>query len=161
MLRTLTVAALALLMLTAACNRTEPADKEPGDRLLALQGGPVAFKCREIVPVIPVNGSVEGKTCTENKAVINGWSLLCVVDGQCNTPARLAELNQAAEDFCAQWCAKKNCAYRYTKRDRCDSSHCLQSKDCQKNCDGPLRDSCYFQQRAPNFNCQCLERVVE
>ncbi len=150
---------LVLLLTVGACNRDDSSQTEQNDRLLALRGGPVAFQCKEIDAFIPKREFVEGETCQENKAVVNGWSLLCLVANQCNTPARLAELNQAAEAVCAEWCAKKKCDYQYTKREKCDSSRCVNFADCQKNCNVPFRDQCYFQQAAPNFNCQCRERI--
>ena len=150
---------MASLAGLSACASDEAAARRAADRALALQAGPAPFKCHDLFPVIPVNGSVEGKTCPQNMAVVNGWSELCLAAGQCNTPARLAEINRAAEDFCADWCAKKSCAYRYTKRTKCDSSWCLNSKNCQQNCDLPLLDACFLQQDTPNYNCECKDKA--
>lgn len=160
---------LITLALTSviSCSRKEPDSRrddsitrEVGDLNMALQGGPPAFNCHELRAVIPKNGSVEGKLCSQNKAVINGASVKCVAAGQCNTQARLGELNNALEAFCADWCAKKSCDYQYAPRSKCDSIWCLESPLCQKNCDLPLRDSCSAQQPAPNYNCECIEKVT-
>lgn len=160
---------LITFALTSAtsCSRSEPPSPQDesvaraaGDRNIALQGGPPPFNCHDLEALIPKNGSVEGKVCSQNKTVVNGWSEKCVATGQCNTPARLRELNGAAEAFCADWCAKKQCDYRYTARPKCDSSWCQNSRECQQNCDLPLLDTCYFQQPAPNYNCQCIEKVT-
>ena len=150
---------IVLLLSFTGCKEDESIARKNTDRSLAFQPAQRAFLCQDIKPLIPVGGSAEGKTCPENKTVINGWSETCVAAGQCNTPVRLGEINKAAEEFCADWCRRKNCDYKYTKRDKCDSSWCLNSKDCQANCGVPLLDTCYFQQAAPNYNCQCQEKV--
>ena len=158
-LRVATLLVTAALVGLAGCVRDESAARRAADRTLTLQPGPAAFKCHDLLGVIPINEFVEGKTCSQNMAVVNGWSELCVAAGQCNTPARLNETNRAAEDFCADWCAKKDCGYRYTKHTACDSQWCLASNRCQQNCNVPLMDACFFQQAAPNYNCECKVRV--
>ncbi|HEY7409929.1 MAG TPA: hypothetical protein VII13_04255 [Vicinamibacteria bacterium] len=130
------------------------------DRERALRPGRVAPQCHELQAVIPAGGALEGPACPDNRAVVNGWSEKCVGSQQCNTPARRAELNQAAEAFCASWCAAKRCGYRYGARDACDSNWCMDSDFCRRNCDAPLLDTCYFQQAAPAYNCECLPGVV-
>jgi hypothetical protein len=161
------VAPLALALLLGGC-REEAADRSPQaaddrNRLLALMPDQPAFECNDIKVFIPMpqeRHSVEGQKCEDNKAVINGWSRKCVAEGQCDTPARLAEVNKAAEDFCASWCAAKKCDYIYKKHDKCDlGADCYDSEDCRKNCDTPKRDCCYFIQAAPNFNCECRVKV--
>jgi hypothetical protein len=158
----LTVCSMVLLW---SCQRPAPNDgelKEAADSQQALRGGG-AFECREIRALIPTSAGgpivVEGKKCADNKAVINGWSEVCVPEGQCDTAKRLAELNQAAEGFCAEWCSKKNCDYNYAKHDKCDSSRCYENSDCKKNCDGSFQDSCFFIQGKPNYNCNCKDRI--
>jgi hypothetical protein len=159
------VFSLCSVLLLAACQRPAPNDgalKEAADREQALRGGG-AFECREIRAFIPVSAgmphSVEGQKCADNKAVVNGWSIVCVPEGQCDSAKRLAELNQAAEGFCADWCSKKNCDYSYAKHDKCDSKDCYESSLCKQNCDGPFRDSCFFIQGKPNYNCNCKDRI--
>jgi len=125
------------------------------DMLAALQGGARAPQCTELKADIPTGGKVEGPICTDNKAVINGWSLKCVQNGQCNTATRLGELNGEAEQFCSNWCDGKGCAYTYSSLSQCDSSYCHTLNFCVQNCNSPLRDSCFFQQGAPNYNCEC------
>jgi hypothetical protein len=167
MKKKLLVLLLTVLMigLSFACHRSTPdfAKTELEDTQKALRGG-VGFECKDIRALIPVDNNgkpmvVEGEKCTDNKAVINGWSRLCVPEGQCDTTKRLAEVNGAAEAFCAEWCSKKKCDSVYTQRSKCDSSHCDESADCKAKCDGPFRDSCYLQKAAPDYNCKCIERV--
>jgi len=149
-----------LMLALAACHQPKAESRKTLDEMLALR--PVqqqAFKCQNIEALIPEGHSVEGKTCPENKAVVNGWSETCVAQGQCNTPARLGEVNGAAEKFCADWCAKKKCDYKYTSRTKCSSSWCMNSDDCQKNCNLPLLDACFFQEATPNYNCECKDKV--
>lgn len=139
--------------------RPDAMAREQGDRLSAIMPGAGGRTCHDIKALIPVGGAVEGPNCPANQAVINGWSVKCVQEGGCNTPARRNELNQAAEAFCAGWCADKGCGYTYGPRAECDSSWCLNSDFCVQNCDAPLRDACYFQQSAPAYNCQCMVQV--
>lgn len=123
-------------------------------RQLALNPGG-ARQCHELRALMPAGGKVQGPNCVDNKAVINGWSEKCVANGACNPGQRRQELNQEARGFCANWCAAKRCDFVYTARSTCDSSWCLTSNFCQTNCDVPRLDTCYFQQTAPNYNCQC------
>lgn len=131
------------------------ADRLNNNRQLALNPG-AALQCHELRALIPVGGKLEGPDCIDNKAVINGWSEKCVANGACNTRQRRGELNQEAKSFCADWCAAKRCDFVYTARNACDSAWCLNSRTCQANCNLPLLDTCYFQQAAPNYNCQCV-----
>jgi hypothetical protein len=157
---------LCTVLLISACQRpaanVDGVVKEAADRERALRGGG-AFECHEIRAFIPVSAgaphSVEGEKCVDNRAVVNGWSISCVPEGQCDSAKRLAELNQAAEGFCAEWCSKKKCDYSYSKHDKCDSSDCYESAECKKNCDAPFQDSCFFIQSKPNYNCKCTDRI--
>lgn len=126
------------------------------DRALAKNPGG-ARKCHNLEALIPKGGKLEGPNCIDNKTVVNGWSVKCVANGACNTRQRRWELNQAAKSFCADWCAAKKCDFRYSARSACDSDWCLDSKFCQTNCNVPKRDACYFQQAAPNYNCECFD----
>ena len=155
-----------VISVTFACQRPAPdnAHDQLADERKALRGGAAKFECTDIIAVIPVDNAgqpmaVEGEKCSDNKTVINGWSRVCLGEKQCNTPTRLAEVNHAAETFCAEWCSKKKCDYVYTKRTKCDSSRCIASADCQQNCDGPFWDQCYLQKSAPDYNCNCRDRV--
>jgi len=129
------------------------------DRQVEQQPAQNGFQCVDIDALIPRGQSVEGKTCKENKAVINGHSDKCLVEEQCNQATRLAEFNQKAEAVCAEWCANKDCDYDYTKRDKCDSAFCVKYKDCQNNCNLPFLDHCSIHQAKPNYNCQCKDKV--
>ncbi len=151
----------ALLLLACAPNNPKPdtdssiADLLNSNRQLALNPG--ARQCHELRALIPIGGKIEGPNCTDNRAVINGWSEKCVANGACNTRLRRGELNQEAKSFCANWCAAKKCDFSYTARTACDSAWCLNSRTCQANCNLPRLDTCYFQQAAPNYNCECID----
>lgn len=126
------------------------------DQQLAKNPGGVR-QCHEVEAVIPRGGKIEGPNCNDNKTVVNGWSEKCVANGACNAGQRRRELNQAAKTFCVNWCAAKKCDFSYMPRSQCDSSKCRDSRFCQTNCDLPKRDTCYFQQTAPNYNCECMD----
>lgn len=157
--------AVILILSLTACDEQRPdttinADAElqaqrVKDQRIALN--PAAALCHEIQAVIPVGGKVVGPDCVDNKAVVNGWSEKCVANGACNTPTRKQELNSAAKSFCADWCAAKQCDFSYSSRSNCDSAWCLNSNTCQRNCNVPKLDACYFQQAGPNYNCECKD----
>lgn len=161
------VAAVSVAVLVAGCAIQSPFTKPSmsdstldgvirSDRDLAKNPGGVAI-CHDIEALIPRGGKVEGPKCTDNKTVVNGWSEKCVANNACNTRQRRQETNQAARSFCADWCAAKKCDFSYSARSACDSSWCDDSRFCVANCDLPKLDTCYFQQPAPNYNCECQD----
>ena len=161
------LAFLLTLCLGYACNREQPSNetelREAQAREQTLRGAPLAFQCTDISAHIPTakGSAVEGKTCKENKAVVNGWSLVCVLEKDCDTAARLAEVNQEMAKFCAEWCSKKQCAYIFTKTTKCDPGYCPENPLCVKNCDRPNRDTCMSYKKQPDFNCECIEKVTD
>lgn len=149
---------LALNFLVIGCGKQTDADQDNiinSEMLTALQGVR-APQCTELKADFRSGGKVEGPVCTDNKAVINGWSLKCVQN--CDTAQRLSELNAEAKQVCADWCDGKGCSYNYSAQTQCNSSYCFTRRFCVQNCNGQLRDQCYFQRGPSDYNCQCNNR---
>lgn len=147
---------LSLIIFFLGCEKDNDYDAVNiinNDMLIALQGGPRAPQCTELKADIPTGGKVEGPICTDNKAVINGWSLKCVQN--CDNAERLRELNAEAKQFCSNWCDGKGCSYTYSALSQCNTSYCFTTNFCTQNCNGPFRDQCYFQQGLSDYNCEC------
>lgn len=150
---------IVLAFAICACREDATGDGLVKDRVLEKNPEAKGFLCVDVEALIPKGESLEGKTCKENKAVVNGHSDKCLAEKDCNKAARLAEFNAAAEQLCADWCAQKSCDYDYAKRPDCDSYFCVASKLCRQNCDQPFLDHCSIQQSKPNYSCQCKDRV--
>ena len=146
---------LTLTFLLASCLKDTDAKRANIinlEMLKALQGAR-APQCSEIKADFQSGGKVEGQTCPENKAVVNGWSIKCVQN--CDNAERLREINAEAKQFCANWCDGKGCSYTYSALSQCSKSYCWDTNYCRNNCNGPLRDQCYFQQGPSDYNCEC------
>jgi len=90
-------------------------------------------------------------------AEIAGFSARCV--DNCDTPARLREVNAAAAGTCNGFCAQFKCAAQYAPRAQCGASACY-AGDPNCNAEWPLMDYCMLLQAAQVWNCQCVPDVT-